>query len=548
MKLDLLRNALSNLAGAVVPAVVALVTVPMVVKGLGEAGYGLYSLVTAIVGYFAVLDINVTAGSVKYIAQFNAGAERERISETITFGVLVYAALGLLGALVLYLGAGWFVGTLYTVPPALHDEAIVTLKLAALGFFITQLANYLQSVPQALMRFDISSRVEVLFGIFVPLLTVFVLMLGYGLVEVILVRVAASVLNCLVLWQAIANLVPDLSWRAPAGPLKRQLLHFSAYSFFSRFATLTYAHADKLIVGALAGVQALAWFSVAASLANRILSLTYRLAGVFFPAASSLAAAGQHELLNRIYLKANRYIVFINASVLVLVAVFAYPILLFWMNAEFARNGALVMAVIALSQFVDSLTNLPSLVNDGMGHPRISGMFALARAVLGTLLVWLGVSRWGIDGAAWGHLATSIVLTAGLLLVVHGRTVPTRLSDLVSHAYLPSLFGTGLVALAAALARPLAAKGPLDLLLLVLLTALLLAASGTLFVLDRNDKARAWSKLKSLLSAGGRGQRADLDGQRGLAGCPDRGAGQARGDAGQCAAGTGAPGGHHGQE
>ena len=70
MKLHLASNALANLMGALVPSLVALATVPLIVRGLGEAGYGLYSLVTAIVGYFALIDINVTAGSVKFIAEF----------------------------------------------------------------------------------------------------------------------------------------------------------------------------------------------------------------------------------------------------------------------------------------------------------------------------------------------------------------------------------------------------------------------------------------------------------------------------------------------
>jgi O-antigen/teichoic acid export membrane protein len=501
MNLRLARNALSNLAGAVIPALVALATVPLVVKGLGDAGYGLYSLVTAIVGYFAVLDINVTAGSVKFIAHYNASADRERISETVVFGVLVYGALGLAGALGLYVGAHWLVSHVFAVPPALVDEAVATLKLSALGFFIGQLQGYLQSVPQALMRFDVSSRIEVLFGVLVPLLTVLVLMLGYGLFEVILVRVAASALNCLVLWQGIANLLPDLAWRSPRAAIRRELLGFSAYSFLSRFASLSYAYADKLIIGALVGVTGLAYFTVASTLANRVLSLTYRLSGVFFPAASSLAASGQLERLDRLYLKASRYIVFINASVLVLVAVFAWPILRYWMNPAFANNGALVLAVMALSQFVDSLTNLPSLVNDGMGHPRLSGLFALARALVGLVVVYLGVLWWGIDGAAWGHLAASVALVCAFLAVVHGRTVPTRLADLVSHAYLPSVFAVGLVAVAAALCRRLAGDSPLDLALLVLLTGALLAAGGALFVIDKDDKNLAWAKVKGLLSA-----------------------------------------------
>ncbi|WP_460826621.1 oligosaccharide flippase family protein, partial [Massilia terrae] len=451
MNLRLLRNALSNLAGAAIPALVALATVPLVVKGLGNAGYGVYSLITAIVGYFAVLDINVTAGSVKFIAQYNASEDRERISETVVFGLLVYGGLGLAGALGLYVGAHWFVHSVFSVPPGLGNEAVATLKLSALGFLIGQLQGYLQSVPQSLMRFDVSGRYEVVFGIVVPLLTVLVLMLGYGLFEVILVRIVASALNCVVLWLAIGKLLPDLSWRTPGASIRRELLGFSAYSFLSRFASLSYSYADKLIIGALVGVTGLAYFTVASSLANRVLSLTFRLSGVLFPAASSLAATGQLERLDRLYLKASRYITFVNAAALVLISVFAYPILYFWMDARFAANGAVVLAVMALSQFVDSLTNLPSLVNDGMGHPHVSGMFALARALLGLLAVWLGVLWAGIIGAAWGHLAASSVLSAAFLLWVHGRTVPTRLGRLATHAFGPGLLPVAAVALAAAL-------------------------------------------------------------------------------------------------
>jgi O-antigen/teichoic acid export membrane protein len=500
MTLSLLRNAFSNLLGAVIPALVALGTVPLVVKGLGDANYGVYSLVTAIVGYFAVIDINVTAGSVKFIAEFNAHKDQRRIDETVFFGLTVYSLLGLAGGIGLFLGAHFFVTSVFTVPASLEGEAVATLRLAALGFFLGQLQSYLNSIPQSLMRYDIASRIEMVFGTGVPLLTVAVLMLGYGLFEVILLRVIASAINCAVLWRCIRRLLPALAWRKPGAAIRRELLGFSAYSFLSRFATLSYAYADKLIIGALVGVTGLAYFTVASTLANRILSLTYRLSGVFFPAASALAARGELERLRTLYLKASRYVVFINASVLVLVAVFAYQILYYWMNPQFARAGQVVLAVMALSQFIDSLTSLPSLVNDGMGHPRFSGMFALARAAFGLVVVWLGVDGWGIAGAAWGHLIASILLTCAFLVAVHGRTVPARLGDLARHAYLPSVFGVGVVALAAHAGNRMFDRGPLDLVLLVLLTMALLFAWGMLFVIEKDDKLLAWSRVKGLLS------------------------------------------------
>ena len=496
MNLRLSRNALANLLGALVPALVALGTVPLVVKGLGQASYGVYALVTAIVGYFAVIDINVTAGSVKYIAEFNASRQQTKISEAISFGLLVYAALGLAGGLGLLAGAAWFVHSVFSVPQALVPEAVATLRLAALGFFISQLQTYLQSVPQSLMRYDVSARIEMVFGTLVPLLTVGVLMLGYGLFEVILLRVVSSSIHSLVLWQGVRRLLPALRLCWPQRQLRRELLGFSSYAFLSRFASLSYAYADKLIIGALAGVAALAYFTVAATLANRILGLSYRLSAVLFPAASALAASGEFERLDRLYLTANRYVVFLNAAILVLVAVFAGPILRYWINPDFARHGAAVLALMALSQFVDSLTSLPSLVNDGMGHPRVSGLFAVCRALVGLAIVYAGVALGGIDGAAWGHLGVSLLFTAAFLVYVHGRTVRTSLRALLLHSYAPTAFGVGAIALAAHLAGAALAPGAGTLVLLLAATMAALALHGLLFVAEPRDRGALWARLR----------------------------------------------------
>jgi O-antigen/teichoic acid export membrane protein len=497
MDLRLARNASVNLLGAAIPALAALATVPLVVDGLGNAGYGLYALVTAIVGYFAIVDINVTAGSVKYIAEFNARGEPARVAETIVFGVAVYTLLGVAGAALLLLGARELVTRVFQVPAPLVEEAVAALRVAAPGFVVGQLQAYLQSVPQSLMRYDISARFEMLFGSALPVLTVLVLLQGYGLVEVIGLRVAAGALHCLLLWRAVKLLLPGFAWRWPGAAVRGRLLGFSAWSFLSRIAALSYAYADKLIIGALAGVTALAWYTVAATLAGRVLGLSYRLAGVFFPAASALAAGGELARLDRMYVKATRYLVFVNGAILVLVAVFAHPILRYWLDPEFARHGAPVLALMALAQFVDSLTSLPSLVTDGMGHPRVTGSFALARAACGVLLVWLGVALGGIAGAAWGQLAAALVFTAAFVAWVHGRTVPTRLAPLAAHAYWPTLAGLALVALAAALAERLFDRSGFDFALILGATVVLLGLQGALLVVERDDRRRAWSRLKA---------------------------------------------------
>lgn len=492
------RNAFFNFAGGVVPALVTLFTIPLIVRGLGSEGYGLFTLITAIVGYFALIDINVTAGSVKYIAEYAAKDDQPKINQSFSFGLLIYFVIGACGAGGIFFGSSFLARSLFQIETAQLALAEHCLQIAALGFFFGQLQQYLQSVPQALLRYDVTSRLEMLFGTSIPILTIVLLNFGFGLTEIIWLRVLASLVNCVLLAREIRQLQPALKLTSPSRDIAVGLVNFSAYSFLSRLAGLTYAHADKLIIGAALGLKELAYYSVAATLANRVLGMTYRISSVLFPSASAMAAKGETESLRRIYLKVNRYVCFLNGSVLILVAVFAEPILRYWMSPEFAAHGALILAIVACAQFVDSLTNLPSLVNDGLGHPRISGSFALGRALIGIAAVAVLVKFWGITGVALAHLMSSVLMTTLFIIFVHGRTVPCSLRELFSHSYArPAV----IIAMVAAITTTLVIVTGSQLLqvaVAMMLAALLCLALGLRYVVMPDDRAAIYMRLNKL--------------------------------------------------
>jgi O-antigen/teichoic acid export membrane protein len=492
----LVRNAMANALGGIIPGLAALASLPFIVHHLGTAGYGLLALIASIVGYFAIIDIAVTTGAVKFVAEFRARGEARAESEVIVLGLILALGVGVTGCAGLLLFAEPIMTGMFRLAGEELQSGIAALQIAAFGFFLAQLQQYLHSLPQALQRYPLSAAVESVFGVVVPVASVAVLVLGQGLEEVVLVRVVCSAANIAVLAWLCRPLFPSFEWRLPERALLGQVLSFNAFAYLSRVAALTYAHADKLIIGALLGMGAVAYFSIAATLASRVLSITFRISSIMYPAASALAATAQWERLKDAYFNTARYVFCINAAAVLIMILFAREIMHHWMGPQFAAYGELVMALTALAMLVDSLSNLPSMINDGLGHTRVTGLWAFARAAVGLVLLLAFVEPFGIDGAAVAHLIASVLITALFLVHVHGRTVPFRLSELLSRAYLRSAFLLVATAAAGLLLRPSQTLGLLDAMVLASLLMLLYVAASVLFVVRRDHLQTALQRVR----------------------------------------------------
>lgn len=491
----LLRNSLWHAAGAAVPALVALATVPLLVGTLGAAGYGWLTLLTSIVGYFGALDINLTSGAIKYLSEAHATGNKRRVSQVFWFSAGFYGALGLLVCLAIGLFAGPLADMFGQMAPDERPGIVMALRIGAVGFAIVQIQSVLISVLQALLRYDLSARSEMLFGVAANILSVFVALAGFGLEGIVLVRVAVSALNCAYLvWQLRVLGVP-LAFVAPDREVRRMLLSFSAYAYLSKLASTLHQHGDKLIIGALGGPVAVTLYTVPITLAGRVLGMTSRLSSVIFPHASTLAATSRIDELRPTYLGAIRHITYLNFVVCAGMVLAGDEFLRRWVGEAFMAEGYPVLVLMAFALLADSLTNIPSLVNDALGHPRISGAFALTRGISGLAFVFIGMNTFGIIGAAAAHLLTAALLSTAFLVYVHGRTVPIGLSETVRDGGQPLL--AGLVILALLLAcKWLLPAGVMTAGITTIAGMLALSAIGFSYVLRSDERAALIATLR----------------------------------------------------
>jgi O-antigen/teichoic acid export membrane protein len=495
----LLRNSIWNLTGLALPTLVALATVPILIHYLGMEGFGVITLIGSVVGYFGVLDLNLSAGSIKYLAQFHAQQEEVKFSETFWFGFIFYSVLGLCGCVILFASAELIIRHLFYLSTENQQDLLLALRLAAVGFFLTQLQSYLLVIPQALQRYDYSAKSECLFGILFNISSALVAWLHGGIVGVIAVRVVIAALNLIYLFGLLHHLGISLRPRLPSRAILRLLTRFSAYAYLSRMGSLLHQYGDKLIIGILAGPVAVTLYTVPSQLASRLLGLTYRLSSVIYPRVSAFSATGELSRLKLLYLDSSRLVTYLNTAVLGIIILCGEQFLSLWVGEQFVSAGYPILILIALAMFLDSLTNLPTLVNDGVGHPQITGQFALARGIVGIALVFIGTSLFTIQGAAAAHVIASLIMSFLFLYIVHGRTVPASLRETTQLALLPSS-AIGIAVLLTILPTKYFFQQDISgLILLAVLSTIAYSAIGLLFIVNASERSAVLTLAKKII-------------------------------------------------
>src|SRR5438445_478821 len=130
----LARNVLFSVATQAWIIVLSLVTIRIVVHGLGADAYGVFVIASLLLGYVAFLDLGLTPAVVRSIALHRAAGQAEGLERIIrtAFGTLLI--LGLVGGVVLALLTPFAVTTLLHIPAALPGDAMFVFYLAALAF------------------------------------------------------------------------------------------------------------------------------------------------------------------------------------------------------------------------------------------------------------------------------------------------------------------------------------------------------------------------------------------------------------------------------
>jgi O-antigen/teichoic acid export membrane protein len=413
----LARNTVLNFVGQAVPLMVGVVTIPLIIRGLGTERFGILSLAWIVLGYFSLFDLGLGRATTKFVAEYLGRGETDRLARLVWTSVALQGVLGIVGGLVVATLVPLLVDKVLNIPPQFVAETKGAFYLLALSVPVVILSSSVRGVLEAGQRFDLVNAVQIPTAAARFLLPMVALLFGadlFGIVIFLVVSRLASLLAYLVLcFRVFPTLKRSFSVHLQ---LVRPLVSYGGWITVSNIVGPILVYLDRFLVGSLLTMAALAYYTVPYEIVTHLLIIPSSLIATLFPAFSALGASGERQRLETLFARSVKYVLLLMGPIMLAAIFFAEAILRLWLGGDFPEKSTLVFQILALGVFVNSLGYTPYSFIQGIGRPDVPAKLQLLQLPFYIAIAWLLVNRWGIAGAAaaWAIRASA----DGLLLFV----------------------------------------------------------------------------------------------------------------------------------
>ena len=427
-------SAFATLFGIAITFVLA----PLLICRLGADQWGLLLLVWSVTGVLGLANFGVGEATLRFIAHYYGDGDMVGVNRvlraTLTFYISICALISAFLFAAAPMAAKWV-----KVPADGHYPVEWLLRLSALLFSFGMIANAYRSIPMAMQRYDISSRIGLAQGVVRSLGVILLVLSGMGVLHVVVWEVLVALVLLGVQIAVARRLLPGIHW-LPGMSFSgiREIFGYSVFSFLTHIFLTVYREGGKLILGHRVGTASVAYLGTPDNIAHRLHTVVVSGIETLMPRFS----ANRDPESARALLVTSTWTAVTCGVVLYLPLAMLMPdFLRLWIDPGFARESAAVGQLLALSFIAPSAFAPIATLFRGIGKPSFVTLVMALAGVVVLVTTLLLVSSLGPLGVGYGYVLSAVAWFGGLLggwLYLYG---PRSLASLIRVAGLPLALG-----------------------------------------------------------------------------------------------------------
>ncbi|MFW6154474.1 MAG: lipopolysaccharide biosynthesis protein, partial [Planctomycetota bacterium] len=415
---SLVINALSSWAGFAVMVVTGFLLTPFVIAHLGKNGYGIWSVVGSIIGYYGLLDLGVSSAVRRYVARYAARDDHDALNETIATAMTLFMAAGVVILAVSVFASGPL-ARFFRVGPGMVDDFRRVMILLGLAATVNLIGQVHRATIAAHELFVPRNVVMIAITVLRALLTVATLRAGWGLGGVALSHLSADGAGFVLHLALIRRLTPYVKlWpRCVRWPRLWELLGYGLTMTVIVAAGTLQIQAASIIVARFISLEAVAVYAVAALLARYFANLIHAGMGVLHPRFAGLDGLDDLGRLRSLMVKGLWVSTMLSCAVGLSLLVLGPRFLDLWVGVRFTPEELHTASTVLILLTVSSVLILAQVPGDSV-------LYAMNRhRVFAVIMVVEAVFNLGLSVLLAIQVGTVGVATGAVVAVVCVRTV-----------------------------------------------------------------------------------------------------------------------------
>jgi O-antigen/teichoic acid export membrane protein len=415
---------------------------PITLSYVSLEEYGIWAACFILISYMGMSSMGIANVYIRYVAEYNARNEQEKINRLISTGLMLTTSVCVLLAAGLLLGLPWVLHLLKT-PAALAHTASV-LILATAGTFMLDLSfGVFNNVLNGLQKNAQTNLVWVLTVTLELIIAVTLLKTGHGIYSLAWAFGIRYIVSTFLMAVCCYRAMPGLSvgWRHfDRSNLNIFFGYGSAVQISGLLCTFLYS-IEKVIAGMFVGVQATALFDVGEKLPIMGSQLASSMNSIFMPALSHMNSLTWRDELVKLYMKGARYMNMMTGTLLAFLAAFARPLLHLWIGSSDKFSSAIpILIIFCLPYQTHVLTGPGSAYHRGVGHPKRELVYPFSQLALVLLFVTIGFVTVGKTTLVIAVAVASGMVLSGLIYMSYThRILGVSQASFLKQVFLPGL-------------------------------------------------------------------------------------------------------------
>ena len=418
-------GAVLSYVSIILSTLVQLLYTPLLTRMLGQSEYGLYSLVSSIIGYLTVLDLGFGNAIIVYTAKYRAEKKYEEEKKLHGMFLVVYLIIGLVAGIIGII--------LYFLVPTIFGATMSTTELGKMKIMMLILAFNLamtfafsiySSIINAYEKFTFQKIMSIFNTVMKPLLMIPLLFLGYKSITMCIV---ITIVNIIVLLSNYIyckkKLNLNIKFKGFDKILFKTIFSYSFFIFLAIIVDKVNWSVDQFILGAVSGATAVSIYAIASNLNALFINLSTAISGVFLPKMSKMIAnkATSKELTNEM-IKIGRiqfYIIYLMMTGLIIVG---KEFIIWWVGKEFEEAYYIALVLIIPICF-PLIQNLGISIMQAMNKYKFKSISTAIMAMFNIIISYFLAKKLGPIGAATGTAIALIICNIILINIYYKKSI-----------------------------------------------------------------------------------------------------------------------------